>query len=182
MTELYLSRVELRNFRTFGSFALDLPPAPGLTLLVGTNGLGKSSFFDGLEWCLTGQIRRFTEYLTGSIKEGDYLTRRDAEPNSHCVSLAFNGERWLTRSATLKPDPAAVIERLKAGTWGQIDDLGTYLAFTHFLGQAAQQRFTSRNRSEQWESLKRAQAGLIVLRRFALLSEVPRRETHFASG
>lgn len=154
MNGLYLSRIELENFRTFGSFALDLPAAPGLTLLVGMNGLGKSSFFDGLEWCLTDQIRRFADHLTSSITEKDYLTRREAPQNSHKASMTFNRGKPLTRTATLRPDPKEVIELLKADKWGPIDDLGTYLAFTHFLGQAAQQRFTSRKRNEQWQSLK----------------------------
>ena len=57
MSEIYITRIDLENFRTFGKFGLDLPAAPGLILLVGTNGLGKSSFFDGLEWGLTGSIR-----------------------------------------------------------------------------------------------------------------------------
>ncbi|RWG14588.1 MAG: hypothetical protein EOQ55_23655 [Mesorhizobium sp.] len=154
MTNIYLSRIELENFRTFGSFGLDVPAAPGLTLLVGTNGLGKSSFFDGLEWCLTGEIRRFSEHLTRAIKEKDYLTRRDAEENSHRVSLRFSRGENFTRSASLIPSAEAILGLLKTDKWGPIADLGTYLAFTHFLGQAAQQRFTSRDRGEQWESLK----------------------------
>jgi len=155
MSDLYLKRIDLENFRTFGRFRLDLPPAPGLTLLVGTNGLGKSSFFDALEWGLTGQIRRFASYLSSSISEADYLTRRDAPENSHKVSLAFTDGKPLVRTAKRGPKSAAVIDLLKKPDWGaKIEDISTYLAFTHFLGQAAQQRFTSRDRSEQWESLK----------------------------
>ena len=63
MNPIYLSSIELDDFRTFGKFLLDLPPVPGLTLLVGTNGLGKSSFFDGIEWCLTDDVRRFRPYV-----------------------------------------------------------------------------------------------------------------------
>ena len=36
----------------------------------------------------------------------------------------------------------------------EINNLGTYLALTHFLGQAAQQRFTSRDPQDQWQALK----------------------------
>lgn len=77
MTATFLTRLELRDFRTFGHFELDIPPTPGLTLVVGPNGLGKSSFFDAIEWCLTGHIRRFSEYI-GRRRESEYLTRRDA--------------------------------------------------------------------------------------------------------
>jgi len=38
--------------------------------------------------------------------------------------------------------------------WADIEDIGAYLAFTHFLGQASQQRFTSRDQADQWQSLK----------------------------
>lgn len=155
MSEIYLTRINLENFRTFGRFGVDLPAAPGLTLLVGTNGLGKSGFFDALEWGLTGGIRRFTDHLTSSIKEADYLTRRGAPPNSHKVFLRFSTGTSIFRSATANPAKSIVIDLLKKAEWGvKIEDISTYLAFTHFLGQAAQQRFTSRKANEQWESLK----------------------------
>ena len=32
--------------------------------------------------------------------------------------------------------------------------IGTYLALAQFLGQASQQRFTSRKSPEQWDALK----------------------------
>ena len=117
MSEVFLNQLQLLNFRTFGKFALDVAPAPGLVLLVGTNGLGKSSFFDAIEWGLTGQIRRFQSYLTASISEADYLTRRDAPPNSHEVRLQFNLGDPLIRTADHAPDPAKVIELLKKRDW-----------------------------------------------------------------
>lgn len=153
MNPLYLSRIALKDFRTFGDFAIDIPPAPGLTLLVGTNGLGKSNFFDGIEWCLTGEVRRFENYV-GRLKEAEYLTRRDAEANSHQVTLQFDRNKPLIRSSTAKPGDATLIELLKSADWNEIGELKAYLAFTHFLGQAAQQRFTSRKQNDQWEALK----------------------------
>ncbi|TMV83420.1 hypothetical protein FGG78_22810, partial [Thioclava sp. BHET1] len=153
MTDLFLNAVHLTNFRTFGSFTLDIAPGPGLTLLVGTNGLGKSSFFDGLEWCLTGEIRRFETHI-GRFKERDYLTRRDAPAGSHEVRLSFTEGDPLVRTETLQPSISELRDLLKQPQWTDIKDLGAYLAFTHFLGQASQQRFTSRARSEQWEALK----------------------------
>jgi DNA repair exonuclease SbcCD ATPase subunit len=154
VSDLFLESVRFKDFRTFGVFALDVVPAPGLTLLVGTNGLGKSGFFDALEWGLTGQVRRFKAYLP-SADEAKYLTRRTAPAGSHEVSLGFTGEKQLRRTGRAGPSPDAVVAMLKRPGWGaQIHDIGTYLAFTHFLGQAAQQRFTSRAKGEQWESLK----------------------------
>lgn len=63
MSEIFLSRIAIKDFRTFGDFAIDIPAAPGVVLLTGTNGLGKSSFFDAIEWGLTNKIRRFEPYI-----------------------------------------------------------------------------------------------------------------------
>jgi hypothetical protein len=155
VSDLFLRSVKLKDFRTFGEFEADVVPAPGLTLLVGTNGLGKSSFFDALEWGLTGEVRRFKSYLPKD-DDGKHLTRRGAAARSHAVTLGFNTEGGeITRGAKTLLPPSSIIALLKKPEWtADIQDISTYLAFTHFLGQAAQQRFTSRARNEQWESLK----------------------------
>jgi len=153
MTCTYLSHVGLTDFRTFGRFELDLAPGPGLTLLVGPNGLGKSSFFDAVEWGLTGRIRRFVDHA-GGLPEENYLTRRDAQPGSHGVTLSFDDGATFTRAAGKAPDADELLTSLKDPKWGGIGDLASYLALTHFLGQAAQQRFTSRKQADQWEALK----------------------------
>jgi len=146
--------VRFKDFRTFGKFEAEVVSAPGLTLLVGTNGLGKSNFFDALEWGLTGEVRRFKGYM-GAADQGKYLTRRGAPVGSHEVTLCFSDGSTLTRGPNEEPSADRVITLLKKAAWSaQIQDISTYLAFTHFLGQAAQQRFTSRERREQWESLK----------------------------
>lgn len=153
MTNIFLREVHLKDFRTFGEFTLPVPPGPGLTLLVGTNGLGKSSFFDGIEWCLTGNIRRFQDYI-GRLQESDYLTRSDAEAGTHRVSLAFSEGEPLVRALREHPAAGALLDLLKDPRWTEIRDIGAYLGFTHFLGQASQQRFTSRDQSDQWRALK----------------------------
>lgn len=157
MSDIFLSRIAIHDFRTFGDFAIDLPAAPGLVLLTGTNGLGKSSFFDAIEWGLTNKIRRFEPYLqTGKKKlaEKDYLTRRGADPGSHRVSLTFSDHDPIERGAGTSTPMAEIIAQLARPDRRTINDLGTYLALTHFLGQASQQRFTSRDPRDQWHALK----------------------------
>lgn len=57
---VYLSRLKLAGFRGIGpEQTLPLTPGPGLTILVGRNGSGKSSFSEGLETLLTGDARRW---------------------------------------------------------------------------------------------------------------------------
>ena len=56
----YLRRVSVAGFRGIGPRAdLEVMPGPGLTLVVGANGTGKSSFAEGLEFLLTGQNSRW---------------------------------------------------------------------------------------------------------------------------
>ena len=56
----YLSSIGVEGFRGIGPHAeLPLQPGPGLTLVVGANGCGKSSFAEGLEILLTGDNTRW---------------------------------------------------------------------------------------------------------------------------
>ncbi len=57
---VYLQSVTVAGFRGVGpQRELELEPGPGLTLIVGRNGSGKSSFAEGLEILLTGTVRRW---------------------------------------------------------------------------------------------------------------------------
>lgn len=56
----YLRSVSVTGFRGIGPTAtLELNPGPGLTVVAGRNGSGKSSFAEALEVLLTGDLRRW---------------------------------------------------------------------------------------------------------------------------
>jgi exonuclease SbcC len=156
MSDLYLRSVELSNFRIYGdSYAFELPDGPGVTLITGANGLGKTSFFDGVEWALTNQVSRFQDIpVDARRKEPDPLTRIGAPENSHRVSLQFSDGEPIDRGAGFVPDEGAIAQLLKRPEWAEITNLHGYLSITHFLGQAATQRFSLRKPDKQWEALK----------------------------
>ncbi len=62
VSSVYLQSITVRGFRGIGPEAtLELGAQPGLTLVVGRNGSGKSSFFDALEVLLTGDSFRWKD-------------------------------------------------------------------------------------------------------------------------
>jgi ABC-type Mn2+/Zn2+ transport system ATPase subunit len=67
----YLSSVTVAGFRGIGApSTLAVNPGPGLTLILGRNGSGKSSFAEGLEALLTGTVQRFESARTNAEREG----------------------------------------------------------------------------------------------------------------
>src|ERR1700728_3998186 len=66
----YLRSLTVSGFRGIGKPAtLTLQPGPGLTVVVGRNGSGKSSFAEALEVLLTGELRRW-EKLSAVWRQG----------------------------------------------------------------------------------------------------------------
>ena len=92
----YLRRVRVQGFRGIGRAAtLEFPPGPGLTVIVGRNGSGKSSFAEAVEAALTGRNLRWEAMPTAW---------RDGWRNLHCddvteitVELQRVGEDGVTR-------------------------------------------------------------------------------------
>jgi chromosome segregation ATPase len=96
VTTLYLQRIEISNFRAYGdNFSLSLP-GPGVTILTGPDGLGKSSFFEAIEWALTGRVPRLEAHSQESLDRGrnnGLLARREegVPVARYGVSLEFVG-------------------------------------------------------------------------------------------
>ena len=60
MSSVHISKISVEGFRGVGPRStLELRPGPGLSLIVGRNGSGKSSFAEGLEILMTGSNWRW---------------------------------------------------------------------------------------------------------------------------
>jgi len=98
----YLRSITVSGFRGVGPAAqLELEPGPGLTVIAGRNGSGKSSFADGLEVLLTGNLRRWEELSAAW---------RDSWRNLHAT-----GTVTLSAELILEGSGRAVAERSWSG-------------------------------------------------------------------
>ncbi|UPG83892.1 AAA family ATPase [Luteibacter aegosomatis] len=162
---LYLTNIRLSQFRSFAELNIDLPAEPSVLIVHGSNGLGKSSLFDALEWTLTDRIDHFRN-VNGVKRVGKYLCRwrnGDGGPTSATMTFSDGGsiERMLSSAEATQSTRGGNIEDigafLKAPTWGHtIQSLEHYLLLTHFLGQSTLSRLTHRTAAERFEMLKEA--------------------------
>lgn len=101
-----ISEVTIRNFKNYiGEHRIVLNKR--ITILYGENGYGKSSFFDAIEWALTGTINRFEKDTNFSVQDLINDTVYN-DTNQECsVSIRLN-ELWVTRYINLKNKNAYV--------------------------------------------------------------------------
>jgi recombinational DNA repair ATPase RecF len=111
----YLRSITVEGFRGIGRPAtLDLVPGPGLTLVIGRNGSGKSSFAEALEQLLTGETFRWAN----RTKEWSDGWRNLHHPTAAVrAELALEGERAACVVASQWTDDADLEE---AETWAQV--------------------------------------------------------------
>ncbi|MEZ4322847.1 MAG: AAA family ATPase [Myxococcota bacterium] len=75
---MYLRSVKVKGFRGIGPEAvLELPVGPGLTIVTGRNGCGKSSFAEALELALTGENSRWSESARADELQGGWRNLHD---------------------------------------------------------------------------------------------------------
>lgn len=172
---VYLHKVEISNFRPFGNkFELELP-GPGVTLLVGSNGLGKTSWFDAIECGLTGKVRRWACMPAGEMPPADRL-RNGSPVDEWRIQLTF-GQEGTVFQRTAKRDQlipdgtslSAVATYLAhdAPAWGLNEqNLWAFLFATHILPQSSRARTLSLDPEERWKDWIQHAAGLERIDRF----------------
>ncbi|QBI55989.1 AAA family ATPase [Streptomonospora litoralis] len=143
----FLSRIEVQGFRGIGrSSALEFHPGPGLTVIVGRNGSGKSSFAEAAEAALTGRNLRWDAMPAGwrdgwrnlhfddrtEITVGIHLA---GDPGPTRVTRTWTGESVRSaRGEVISPD--GTVSRLR--NWGWDPELARYRPFLSYdeLGRA----------------------------------------------
>jgi recombinational DNA repair ATPase RecF len=126
-TGAFLRSIAVEGFRGIGpTQTLELAPGPGLTLVVGRNGSGKSSFAEAVEVLLTGDSLRWKERASvwrdgwrnlhhpASFLKGTFLVEGEASP---CVV----SRRW-EEAAEFETGQLGV--ELPGGTGSDLDSLG----------------------------------------------------------
>lgn len=177
----YLRKISIENFRGIGgTFELTIPFQHGVVLLSGMNGLGKTTFFESIEWALTGRIQRLERLSETTEIDKLELIHRYNHADSCKVALNFSKahtelpivnnelsedvddvrlvERQYNRRDTSGlmsgTSSADVIDLLRADATWEVgsENLHTYLFLTHFHPQASQLRLIARKPDERWSS------------------------------
>lgn len=128
----YLEEIAVAGFRGIGpATVLDLHPGPGLTLVVGRNGSGKSSFAEAAELVMTGDSFRWKGKGSKVWRDG-WRNLHSTAPRSIGVRLLVEGatgastleRRWdgdaeLEDASASLTDPSGAVVPVEQASWTQ---------------------------------------------------------------
>ncbi len=153
MNDVYLEKLKIKGFRSYKSETeVTFSAGPGLTVIVGPNGLGKSTLFDAVEWGLTGELRR----LNGmDAKAAEKKAALGKKPEVHLwFSDAAHVYRSLTTGTIDNVDATKIEDWLTAEKWRGVSSIADCLQLTHFLGQSSRQMFVHLDGKQRWGLLE----------------------------
>ena len=124
---MVLKELIIRNFRSYygDSNRFDFNPE-GLTLIIGDNGDGKTTFFEALEWLFdTTGLREKEEINNVSEMRKSQMVIGDVDEVRVTIKFVHDGEKELTKAFSFKKTDVNRIEITKCGF------LSTFLIFTN---------------------------------------------------
>lgn len=153
MSDVYLEKLKLKGFRSYRSETeITFAQGPGLTVVVGPNGLGKSTLFDAIEWGLTGELRRLNNMDATAAEKKAALGKKPE------VELFFDDSahifRGLRTASINKTQFKTISEWLTAEKWRGVSSIADCLQLTHFLGQSSRQMFVHLDGKQRWGLLE----------------------------
>lgn len=164
LNHVYLSKVRIENFRAFGKSDILLHAGPSIVLLVGPNGLGKSSWFEAIEMALVGDVRRWQKPPINEIPPTAQV-RRGSASKQWSIELAFQQRRNDQLQTVLRSGPSPIngtsvdqvisyVLALDHEAWALTTfNLSSFLHATHILSQSSQLRFSSKTPRERWDEI-----------------------------
>lgn len=160
-----IKKIEFKNFRVYKDQEFEIDSNARIVLIHGNNGFGKTSFFDGIEWGLTGIIQRYDK---ASREKNDYDVLRntlvDKKEDSY-VKLSFDDDETLKRSVVymankdynsgiLKSDFIIDEKLISDGYRGKIKFEDSF-CFSQFLSQELIDRFIREMKdTDRYNSIK----------------------------
>jgi DNA repair protein SbcC/Rad50 len=95
-----IDNIIIKNFRNYvGEHFFDL--SKDITVFYGDNGFGKSSFFDAIEWCISGTISRFSDEGESEKFKKDLINRyvlTEKPDGVECsITMGFNGVKLIRK-------------------------------------------------------------------------------------
>lgn len=169
-----INRVQINNFKVFENFQVEFKGSDFI-VLDGPNGFGKTSFYDAIEFLLTGKVRRYEELVDTVIKGAkgaerhpflndkrleskidDYLTIKcELDINGETVCLMRRKAiKVLRNKLHLRNDykiPLFVLNNFDDKEGESVDDEVTLL--TGYLGEDYIRNFEFLNYMEQQENI-----------------------------
>lgn len=145
-----LRSISIQNFRAYRT-TKEFPLGSAVTVLYGPNGFGKTSFFDAVDFVVTGGVGRLTKNSAGFVKAAKHLDSKDAPTT---VSLTFERDgatHTIVRDladpnkATLDgavTDRKEILAKLTGGepsATDRVDNLVALFRATHLFSQDRQE-------------------------------------------
>lgn len=156
---LYLKRFSAHDFRCLGRVDLSFEARPGVVILVGQNGLGKTTWFEAVELALTGKVSRWEDiHQRTGLDVYAAIARAGSTTNKPAVQLYFH-DQIATTSVAWPPSGLrsnSIVNLLceDPSAWQLThQNLRDFLRATHIFPQAASLRLLHLSPQDRWKQI-----------------------------